>query len=294
MIDKILDRVSFTSEQITRGDIAPWTSGSPAPSPDGAINALDLALLQNIILTGKYPSGELAQKPVQNINVDNHKVAKINPGDDAAITFYITANGISVGLESLVKVKGLQVNFSSVNGSTSEMNIESQMDNHPYYQDADILRVLVYNNEGKTLAPGNYLYLNMPFTLTDPRAIKIDNVILADENNQQIEKLSIQVIYNDAPQLPTEYSLSQNYPNPFNPTTEVQFTVPDKSNVNIVIYNMLGQQVRTLYSGEAQQGTYTIRWDGLNNSGVKMSSGTYIYRMTANDFVQSKKMVLLK
>ena len=294
MIDKILDRVSFTAEQFTRGDIAPWPAGDPAPSPDGVINALDLALLQNIILTGTYPSGELAQKPIHNLNVENTNIKKLNPGDDAALTFYITNNGMSVELESIVKTKGLQVNFSNVSSSASGMAVESAMSNSPYFQNADVLRVLVYNSQGETLAPGDYLYLNMPFAITNPRDIKIDNVVLADENNQQIEKLTIQVIYNDAPQLPTEYSLSQNYPNPFNPTTEVQFTVPEKSNVNILVYDMLGQLVKTLYSGQAQQGTYTVQWDGLNNAGVKMSSGTYIYRMTAGSFVQSKKMVLLK
>lgn len=294
MVDKILDKTTFTAEQFTRGDIAPWPAGDPAPSPDGVINAQDLALLQNIILTGQYPSGESAEKAIQSPVIAENGVGKINPGDDAALTFYITNSGIAVELETLIDVKGLQVNFSNVENSTSGMNIESQMSNNPYYQDSNILRVLVYNNEGEVLTPGKYLYLDMPFAITNPRDIKIDNVILADENNEQINKMSVEVVYNDAPQLPTKYSLSQNYPNPFNPTTEVQFTVPEKSNVDIIVYNMLGQKVRTLYEGQAQQGTYRVSWDGRNEAGQKMSSGSYIYRMIAGDFVQSKKMILLK
>lgn len=293
MIDFILDRVTFTTEQFTRGDIAPWTVSNPTPSPDGEINAMDLAMLQNIILTGEYPSGEPATTPPRNPNVI-YELAKLNPGDDAALTFYITENGISVVLESIVKVKGLQVEFSSVTSSTSGMNVETALGNGYYYQSNDILRTLVYEGSGSTIEPGQYLFLNMPFAILNPRDIKIDKVILANENNEQIEKLSIQVIYGNAPQLPTEYSLSQNYPNPFNPNTSVQFTVPNTSDVIIKVFDMLGQEVRTLFAGEVERGTYTVNWDGMNNNGAKMSSGSYVYRMTAGDFVQSKKMILMK
>lgn len=293
MIDYILDRVTFTAEQFTRGDIAPWISGQPAPSPDGEINALDLAMLQNIILTGEYPSGEPATKPIRNPNVIE-ELAKLNPGDDAALTFYITEDGIAVVLESIVKVKGLQVEFSSVTTSTSGMNVETALGNGYYYQSEDILRTLVYEEQGSTIEPGEYLFLNMPFAISNPRDIKIDNIVLANENNEQIEKLTIEVIYGNAPQLPTEYSLSQNYPNPFNPNTSVQFTVPKAENVIIKLYDMLGQEVRTLFTGQVQRGTYTVNWDGANNSGLKMSSGSYVYRMIAGEFVQSKKMILMK
>ncbi|MCU0413529.1 MAG: T9SS type A sorting domain-containing protein, partial [Ignavibacteriaceae bacterium] len=168
------------------------------------------------------------------------------------------------------------------------------MGNGYYYQDQKIMRVLVYDELAASLEPGQYLYLNMPFSISNPRDIKIDYVVLADEENNAINKLSIQVIYGDAPQLPVEYSLSQNYPNPFNPTTAIEFSVPKTSDVVISIYDMLGQEVRTLYTGEVQRGTYSVQWDGLNNSGSKMSSGSYIYRMIAGEFAQSKKMILMK
>jgi hypothetical protein len=294
MIDYILERNTFSTEQFTRGDISPWTPGQPAPSPDGQINALDLALLQNIILTGLYPSNEPATRPIQLLDIAEKSFQKLNPGDDAALTFHITEQGIAVVLESIVKVKGLQVNFSEVNNSTAGMQVETVMGNGYYYQDQKIMRVLVYDELAASLEPGQYLYLNMPFSISNPRDIKIDYVVLADEENNAINKLSIQVIYGDAPQLPVEYSLSQNYPNPFNPTTAIEFSVPKTSDVVISIYDMLGQEVRTLYTGEVQRGTYSVQWDGLNNSGSKMSSGSYIYRMIAGEFAQSKKMILMK
>jgi len=93
---------------------------------------------------------------------------------------------------------------------------------------------------------------------------------------------------------PNNYALFQNYPNPFNPSTSVRFQVPQTSSVTVKIYDMLGQEVRTLFAGEVVRGIYKANWNGLNDAGVQMSSGSYIYKMVAGDFVQSMKMVLLK
>jgi len=115
-----------------------------------------------------------------------------------------------------------------------------------------------------------------------------------------LNQMMFTVYYNILPsdvityKVPVEFTLSQNYPNPFNPVTTVQFQVPKTTNITIKIYDMLGQKVRTLFTGEAQTGTYTVEWDGLNDAGFKMSSGSYIYRMIAGEVVQSKKMILLK
>jgi len=93
---------------------------------------------------------------------------------------------------------------------------------------------------------------------------------------------------------PTNFELFQNYPNPFNPTTTIQFQVPKVSDVSIIVYDMLGQKVLSLFAGQVQAGNYSVEWNGLNNAGLKMSSGSYIYRMTADEFVEVKEMILLK
>ncbi len=93
---------------------------------------------------------------------------------------------------------------------------------------------------------------------------------------------------------PQSFELSQNFPNPFNPTTTIQFQVPEASDVTIVIYDMLGQIVKELFVENVQAGNYSVEWNGVNNSGLKMSSGSYIYRMTAGNFVETKEMILLK
>ncbi len=89
--------------------------------------------------------------------------------------------------------------------------------------------------------------------------------------------------------LPTSYSLSQNYPNPFNPTTDIQFDVPKASNVKLSVYNVLGQEVVTLVDEKMAAGSYVADWDASN-----ASSGVYFYRITAGEFSQTRKMVLMK
>jgi flagellar hook assembly protein FlgD len=74
----------------------------------------------------------------------------------------------------------------------------------------------------------------------------------------------------------------------------VQFSVPTDGLVTLKVYDMIGQEVTTLFSGNAQRGIYTLNWNGKDNSGNFVSSGSYIYRMTAGDFTQSKKMLFLK
>jgi len=94
--------------------------------------------------------------------------------------------------------------------------------------------------------------------------------------------------------LPETYSLSVNYPNPFNPTTTVQYAVPEVSHVTIEVYNMLGQKVRTVLDEVKTAGYHTVQWDGRNESGETVSSGTYLYKMRSGEFVETQKMVLTK
>jgi hypothetical protein len=94
---------------------------------------------------------------------------------------------------------------------------------------------------------------------------------------------------------PTSYALQQNYPNPFNPSTTITYQIPtDQSRVQIVIFNLLGQTVRTLVDDQKSAGVYTAMWDGKNDNGIPVGSGIYLYRMTSGKFAQSKKLLLLK
>ncbi len=96
-------------------------------------------------------------------------------------------------------------------------------------------------------------------------------------------------------ELPTSFKLDQNYPNPFNPTTTISYSVPEASEIQVGIYNLLGQEIRSLAFGEHQPGVYNAMWDGLNENGVRVDSGVYLYRMiSSNGYSATKKLVLLK
>ncbi len=100
--------------------------------------------------------------------------------------------------------------------------------------------------------------------------------------------------------LPTEFALFQNYPNPFNPTTTIRYQLPEVSKVVLKIYNILGQEVKTLADEIQEAGVKTLIWDSNNNSGHRVASGVYFYQLQAvssrnnNSFMQVKKMLLVR
>jgi len=94
--------------------------------------------------------------------------------------------------------------------------------------------------------------------------------------------------------LPESFELDQNYPNPFNPNTEIKFALPRRSDVSIAIYNILGRKIKTLVNENLSAGYKSITWDGTNNQGHSVSTGIYFYRIQAGEFVDTKKMLLLK
>ena len=93
---------------------------------------------------------------------------------------------------------------------------------------------------------------------------------------------------------PGTYTLSQNYPNPFNPSTTLKFSLPHTSDVSIVVYNTLGNKIRTLVDRKMQAGSYSVIWDGADNAGIKVFSGIYFCKMVTPEFTKIQKMTLLK
>ncbi len=94
--------------------------------------------------------------------------------------------------------------------------------------------------------------------------------------------------------IPDNFSLQQNYPNPFNPTTSIAYDLAKDSDVTLQIFNMRGQEIRTLVSGTKPAGSHTIQWNGRDDSGLKVASGIYVYMIKAGAFVKSRRLTLLK
>jgi len=94
--------------------------------------------------------------------------------------------------------------------------------------------------------------------------------------------------------VPTSYELNQNYPNPFNPSTTLRFSIPEAEVVSLTVYNSIGQHVRTLLDNKMGAGDYEVRWDGKDEAGYALSTGVYFYQISAGDFKQAKRMMLVR
>ncbi len=114
----------------------------------------------------------------------------------------------------------------------------------------------------------------------------IDNVILRG--------LPASTGIHDPVQTPKPIILRQNYPNPFNPSTVISYQLAVSSEVTLKIYNLLGQEVRTLVSGRQNAGVHSVTWDGRNEGGESVASGIYLYRLVAGGKVLTRKMTLVK
>ena len=90
-------------------------------------------------------------------------------------------------------------------------------------------------------------------------------------------------------QLPTKFSLEQNFPNPFNPMTTIRYQIPELSFVTLKVYDVIGNEVATLINEEKTVGNYQVEFDASS-----LSSGIYFYRLQAGEFVETKKMILMK
>lgn len=94
--------------------------------------------------------------------------------------------------------------------------------------------------------------------------------------------------------VPTNFTVFQNYPNPFNPTTIISYSLPQAVPVKVIVYDILGREVKTLVNATQKAGVQQIVWNGDNNFGRKVASGIYMYRVTAGQQSQVKKMIMLK
>jgi len=90
-------------------------------------------------------------------------------------------------------------------------------------------------------------------------------------------------------EIPKDFSLLQNYPNPFNPSTAIRYQIPSQNHVTLKVYDVLGREVATLVNEEVKPGSYEVTWDA-----TAFASGVYFYRLQTNDFVQTRKLVLLR
>jgi hypothetical protein len=220
----------------------------------------------------------------------------------------LTAMDIPLKFSEGVTLK--EVNFENVRTSYFDLKI-ANINN----EDNSVIIGLLPQMSSVTkpdLAAGTGAVANLVFTIDDPTVTEIQLETFEMQNpghslmyvyhkwdngvpTQYVEYPEFDPItvamsaVADGANMPTQFALDQNYPNPFNPTTEIAFDLAKSGRVALTIYNVLGQEVTTLIDREMDAGSHSVQWDASN-----VSSGVYFYRISAGDFNQTKKMLLLK
>jgi len=162
-----------------------------------------------------------------------------------------------------------------------------------------VLRDGTHNISNDTLdIPFGFTVLNLNDNITDVTGIiyySFNKYKFVPRSNNDFGTItSVNISHN--PVVPATYSLAQNYPNPFNPSTTIEYSLPVSGQTTLKIFNVLGQEVRTLVNDTQIAGKYSVRFDARLPDGqaTTLASGVYFYRLVAGDFHEVKKMLLLR
>ncbi|MFZ5980715.1 MAG: T9SS type A sorting domain-containing protein, partial [Candidatus Zixiibacteriota bacterium] len=205
------------------------------------------------------------------------------------------------------------VSIIDTRGSTAIKNVQSNSSSH-------LLWVVLNFGDATPLTSGTGPVFTMFYTiesLTRDTVLYIDSTTYFTAGNETYLLLTtangggkISPIFNygevqvdvitaveditDDRQLPISYELTQNYPNPFNPSTQIEFSLPEAGYVQLEVFNILGRKVRQLVNQRLSAGVHRVTFDGRSESNQPLASGIYLYRLTTDNFTESKKMILLK
>ncbi len=204
------------------------------------------------------------------LKVDTFSVVQPNDSVVAITDLYLTNFGTTADISNVT------INLISIDSSVARItNSNTSFGKIPVGQSRKSVIALAYIN--KNIADTNKFILQIS---SGGIYYWTDTLIVIPEDPTD-------VAFNNS--LPTEYSLSQNYPNPFNPSTTIKYSIPKRSNVTLKVFDVLGSEVNTLVNKEQPQGNYEVEFDG-----TELSSGIYFYRLKAGEFIETKKMLLIK
>jgi hypothetical protein len=256
---------------------------------DGAINILDVVQIVDIIIGRAAGNSRIAAPGAEALyEILTTSFTGSNPSLDVALRYDGDLAGAQFTLsydESRI-VLGTPVLASDGATVFAKETAPGEM------------TVLVFNLSGDYLDLPDESFVSFPVELSDDRAtgqMQIDfiSAIAAGPFGQDISASSRSASI-DLNAVPDAYALHQNFPNPFNPTTNIRFDLKDAGEVDIAVYNLLGQKVKTLTTGDLTAGYHEVVWDGTDNHGVTVSAGVYIYSLSSEYFNQTRKMILLK
>lgn len=273
---EIADAIYFINFFIDPGHfpLSPEQRANSDVNQDGlTATVADLVFLVNYLAN---PNGTNKLRPVYS----PVEVSSLSRAGNFSISSEsdIELGGLALTLEAEEPI-GVQI-ANKINIGIEGMTIKSAVD-------GKLLRLLIYSEDGISIPAGmnNIISVNDDNTLTikEIEFSSAEGILMKTKMSESMQ-----------PVVPSGFILEQNYPNPFNPVTEIGFSLPKMSEVNLTVYNVLGQEVITLIESSLSSGNYKVIWDGRNELGSAVGSGIYFYRLTADGFKAKRKMILLK
>ncbi|MFQ6092452.1 MAG: FlgD immunoglobulin-like domain containing protein, partial [bacterium] len=306
----ILDMVVAVNEILHPGTLALCEKWRADCNQDEVVNILDMVGIVNVILeTGTCPPTGTAKSIVFSAQVwaEEEGVERgATPsrwdrdpfGKSVELPIFVDTEGEIRGAQFKLSYdpEVLVPGVPQLTERTAQMTVAFNAWNGE-------LTLVVYSVTVEMIPAGSGPILTIPFKTQDSRPkmhdtyLQFTEVILAAGCTEVIPVEIRPISLKTGSLLPETWGLEQNYPNPFNPTTSIQYSVvSDQSppHITLKIYNILGQEVRTLVDETTEAGYYTVTWDGRDDRGLDVTSGVYFYHLKAGQFSQIKKMLLLR
>ena len=276
VVDFILEEDFPTEDEFRNVDV----------NMDEEINIADVIMMVDIIYGGNARTMSFDMNEIAYVDlIQDYKNSNLG----IAIEYSGPIRGIELELEfdpEMVNILSTSLFKFQDDVIVTSKNIE----------DGKLMLVVANLNSGFIEADEN-MYLNLPlqFNGNDYQisTVSLKDIKIAGADGNIVRSFSRKES-SDVKAIPVNFALQQNFPNPFNPSTEIRFDLPENDYITLTVYNMMGQKVKTLASGNMTPGFHSIIWNGTNDLGAKVATGMYFYSINTKNFQSIKKMLFLK
>ncbi|HEX9912933.1 MAG TPA: 5'-nucleotidase C-terminal domain-containing protein, partial [candidate division Zixibacteria bacterium] len=276
-------RVDYSSILVNGQPLNPYSSYT-VTVPDGVVPFL--SQIPGFQINDLSVTDHFVYNVIKDFMVSNSPVSYYTEG--RVIDLALLSDPTS-GVMALEEVIDICLENGSIDNQGIAYSLKSQLDEvYSYLQAGEYDEAL-----GTLKAFKNHIRAQSGKHISSESAEEL--IYLADKLMESITSSPLaDHSYKTMKENPETFSLLQNYPNPFNPQTQIAYTLPEDSHIKLTIYNIMGQKVKVLVDEYQSAGTKNVIWDGRNGNGKKVTSGIYFYKLQAGDFVQTKKMSVVK
>jgi len=272
--------------------------GSPNPTYGLQISTglcACVSFIDGVDITGNevtFTINIIDNEPIRGIELDIYH-------DFADLTY----SGVSRGekLQGLVNDEGNPTSDMTILGNWVEDHVKvlaysvNRARTEGNGEEGNLVHLTYTLTDGATLPDNVSFYftvVNIPGTSLNPELLNVVCSYPGADNPVAVNTAVASA--DDSSMLPSEYALFQNYPNPFNPSTQISFDIPKSEFVTLRVYNLLGQDVKTLINQSMTPGRYRVEWNGNDMLNNDVASGVYFYELRAESFISRKKMLLIR